>query len=83
MPFTYTALERWFAQGISTLTECNAPDLSVEAESARGWVTEFIMRTIFHGDFPDDIKPLVFTMIRRASMAVIEYQSGRSALIEY
>jgi hypothetical protein len=41
------------------------------------------MRTIFHGDFPDDIKPLVFTMIRRASMAVIEYQSGPIALIEY
>ena len=83
MPFTNVALDTFFAQEISSLTSCDAPDLSDEFEQSEYWVNNFILNSIFRVNIKVELKPLIFGVLRRAQMALVEYENGRVALLDF
>jgi hypothetical protein len=84
MPWTSYVLDNFIAQELSTLSQCTAPDLSKEFDEGNHWVGNFILHSIFpRYELKAEAKPYAFGMLRRAQMALIEYESGRKALLEY
>lgn len=83
MSFTNYALDTFFAQNISELKKCEAPDLSEELVLAESWDRRFILNSIFRINIDSKFKPFMFGIIRRVHMAFFEYQDGRRALLEY
>jgi hypothetical protein len=83
MSFTNYALDTFFAQHISELTKCEAPNLSEELGLAESWDRNFILNSIFRINIDSKFKPFMFGIIRRVHMAFFEYQDGRKALLEY
>jgi hypothetical protein len=83
MPFTNSALDEFFAQDLSLLTSCDAPDLSKEFDQANFWVQKFILNSIFNTNVVPKWRPHFFGILRRAQMALVEYEDGRNAPGEY
>jgi hypothetical protein len=84
MPWTNYVLDNFIAQDLSTLNQCTAPDLSKEFDQGEHWVSNFILNSIFpRYQLKAEAKPYAFGMLRRAQMALIEYENGRKALLEY
>lgn len=76
--FAPYALDNYFAPKLSALTECQAPELEVDA-----WLNNFILTTIFQVRLPMKQRAYAFNFIRRAEAASAAYRAARTALIEY
>ena len=83
MPFSNHALDKYFVQGLSQLKEADIPDLEGEFQQSDHWINNFILNSIFRVSVRTESKPLVFAILRRAQMALTEYQHGRDALLGY
>ncbi len=83
MSFTNHALDTYFAQQLSQLRKCEAPDLSEELGLAESWDRNFILNSIFQINIESKFKPFMFGILRRVQMVFFEYQDGRRALLEY
>ncbi|MEG5065132.1 hypothetical protein QUB33_16065 [Microcoleus sp. B3-A4] len=83
MPFTHYALDNYFAQEISALSECNAPDLAEHFAEVEPLMDNFILNSIFTFPLKTEYKPYIFGIIRRVQMALVEYQNGRTLLLLY
>ena len=83
MPFTNYALDKFFAQEISELSECNAPDLADHSAEVGDLIHNFILNSIFTSPIKTEYKPYIFGIIRRVQMALVEYQNGRTLLLLY
>ena len=83
MPFTDYALDNFFAQEISALSECNAPDLAEHFAEVEPLIDNFILNSIFTVPIKTEYKPYIFGIIRRVQMALVEYQNGRTLLLLY
>ena len=81
MPFTNYALDNYFAQGISELSECNAPDLAEHSAEVQDLIHNFFLNSIFIFPIKTEYKPYIFAIIRRGQMALVEYQNGRTLLL--
>lgn len=83
MPFTTYALDNFFAQEISALSECNAPDLGDHSAEVGDLIHNFILSSILISPIKTEEKPYIFGIIRRVQMALVEYQNGRTLLLLY
>ena len=83
MPFTTYGLDKFFAQEISALSECNAPDLAEHFAEVEPLIDNFILNSIFTSPIKTQYKPYIFGIIRRVQMALVEYQNGRTLLLLY
>ena len=83
MPFTTYGLDKFFAQEISALSECNAPDLAEHFAEVEPLIDNFILNSIFTSPIKTQYKPYIFGIIRRVQMALVEYQNGRTLLLSY
>jgi hypothetical protein len=83
MPFTTYGLDNFFAQEISALSECNAPDLADHFAEVEPLIDNFILNSIFTVPIKTEYKPYIFGIIRRVQMALVEYQNGRTLLLLY
>ena len=81
MPFTTYGLDNFFAQEISALSECNAPDLAEHIAEVEPLIDNFILNSIFTFPIKTEYKPHIFGIIRRVQMALVEYQNGRTLLL--
>ena len=77
--FSNYFLDTHFAHKISSLTECNAPDLSSEKYN---WINLFLLNAAVI-TFPGKDKALLFNFVRRVDGAYTTYNLARTALIEY
>jgi hypothetical protein len=80
---TNFALDRFVAQELSQLTECNALDLSAKFNHAEQWITRFITISMQTPNLDQNKRQYGFLIIKRASMALEEYNLGRAALLDY
>jgi hypothetical protein len=83
VPFSTYALDKYFAQDLSNLSACTAPDLSAEFDQAEHWVGNFILNSMFTMSVKSEFRPHMFGILRRAQMALVEYENGRKALLDY
>jgi hypothetical protein len=83
MPLSNYALDNYVSQQIMQLTECNAIDLSQEFDQADSWIENFVLNSIFRTQVKQEYKPFIFAILRRAQMALVEYENGRMALQDY
>lgn len=83
MPFTKYALDEFFAQELSKLTECNALEVGNQFPQSTSWVSNFALNTIFVHQVGQEAKRFAFAFLRRAEAAFIEYAHARQALIEF
>ena len=83
MPFTSYALDTFVAQDISKLKECNAKAIGESFELSQHWIGNFVLTSIVRIQVAQEYKPFIFTFLRRAEMALLEYERGRTALEEY
>ncbi|MEG3939972.1 hypothetical protein QT995_17650 [Microcoleus sp. S36b_A3] len=83
MPFTTYGLDNFFAQELSALSECNAPDLAEHFAEVEPLIDNFILNSIFTFPIKTEYKPYIFGIIRRVQMALVEYQNGRTLLLLY
>jgi hypothetical protein len=72
-------LDNFVAHKISSLTECGAPELSMEGS----WLNAFILNSVFKITLPAAPRAYVFNFIRRAEGAFSSYSEARQALLEY
>jgi len=77
MPSGYF-LDKFVAHKMSELTECGAPELSMESS----WLNDFILSS-FSRNHPPDRRAHPFEFIRRTEGAFSTYREARAALIEY
>ena len=83
MPLTNLALDKFVVQKISELSECDAPDLAEYWSDAQHWIHHFILNSIFRFPVEPKHKHYIFVIIRRAQMALFEYQNARIILLSY
>lgn len=83
MPFTSYALDTFVAQDMSKLKECNAKAINESFEQSQHWLGNFVLNSTFRVHIPQEHKPFILTFLRRAEMALLEYERGRKALEEY
>jgi len=79
----YFALDKFVSQQISKLTKCNAIDLSQEFNQADSWIENYVLNSILCIQVKDEYKPFIFGILRRAQMALVEYENGRKSLKDY
>lgn len=80
MGFSDYALDTFMAQEASSFSW--KPESIHSAFLKRDtWLDEFVLRRIFHGHVPDDRVALAFIMVRRAVVAVDEWEAMCSAAI--
>ena len=72
-----------FAPYLSSLTECNFPDMSNHDPQSSHWVQNYILNTIFRSRYPDPFHQIAMAYMRRAEACFQEYNLARSALISY
>ena len=80
LTFSNHFLDTNIAHKISTLTECNAPDLSSEKYN---WLNRFLLNAAFIVRLPSKDKALLFNLVRRVEGAYTTYNLARTALVEY
>ena len=80
MPFTPTAIEQFISARVTSVTECNASDLSDEFPTAKDWVSGFGLMVIFTDRPKPELRPFALQFVRRCEMALANYGHGRKAL---
>jgi hypothetical protein len=83
MPLSNYALDRYVAPEMSSLTECNAPDLSTHDTQSRHWVANFVLNSMFRVKVAEPYRAYTFMFLRRAEMAFVEHGHGRNSLLAY
>lgn len=83
MGITNAALDLFVAQDLSKLDRCDAPDLSQHFDQVEHWISNFIFSSIFVANVRAEVKPHLFGILHRAQMSLIEYESGRTALLNF
>lgn len=81
--WTGHAMDAFVAQGLSALAKPVLPDLAELCTKSRTWTASFVLRTVFHGLDRDPPRQLVLTALRRANLAIEEYESLRQALADF
>jgi hypothetical protein len=71
-------LDNFVAHKMSSLTECRAPELSMET-----WLNAFILNSANQGKLDDKHYAYAFNIIRRAEGAFSAYGDARQALSEF
>jgi hypothetical protein len=71
-------LDTYVAHKLSALTECGAPELSLESQ----WLNRFIINSALYQQ-PADKRAFALNFIRRAEGAVLAYREAREALLEF
>jgi hypothetical protein len=72
-------LNNFVAHKISSLTECGAPELSMESS----WLNTFIHNSAYTMKLPAKERAYLFNFIRRAEGACSAYREARQALTDY
>jgi hypothetical protein len=83
MPFTKYALDEFYSQEISQLTECNAPSVVKHFSQSEHWVANFFINSVFGCTIDQKGRAFGFGFLRRAESAFLEYEIARKALIEF
>ncbi len=85
MALTEYALDHFVAPNLSTLSMCNAPDISKSnyALSAESYIPNFVLNSIFHGRLENPTYAYLFNFLRKTQAAVTEYQLAREKLKTY
>jgi hypothetical protein len=83
MPLTNEALDMFCAQEMSSLTSCDAPDLSGAFDQASHWISNLVLSSILRIRIKDEVRPYLFGILRRAQMTIVEYQNGRLSLLDF
>ena len=73
MPLTFGGLDTFVSQGLSALTACPAQSLDDDFPQRSEWISEFVMRRIFHNHVSDERAALAFVLLRRAEAALDEW----------
>ena len=71
-------LDKLVAHKMSSLTECGAPELTLESD----WLNTFILNNL-SCDISSEKRSYLFNLIRLAEGAFVAYREARSALINY
>ena len=81
---TKYAVMKVISNKIHGVTECNVTDLYDEFPSAKEWVTGFARMSIYGNQIgwipPDEIRPMLFLIMRRTETAFSEYALAREEL---
>lgn len=83
MPFTKFALNKYFSQEISQLTECNAPSIVKLFSQSENWVANFFLNSVFGSSIDQNQRAFGFGFLRRAETAFLEYEMARNFLIDF
>lgn len=81
--WTNHALDHAFAPKLSQLYICGADALESSALQRSGWLSKYILTTLFTMPLADPMRQLGFSLIRRADHAAQEYERGREELAGY
>lgn len=76
-------LDRYLAPGISSFTECDAPDVSSAHPQAPHWLANHFLNSVFRGQFPNKYRQFAFNLIMRARVAFSDYHEARALTMEY
>lgn len=74
MPLSAYALDTFVSQEISKLTSCSARSFGEEFPDREGWLTQFVLKRIFHNHVSAQRAPLAFALVRRAEAALDEWE---------
>jgi hypothetical protein len=74
MPLTSYALDTFVSQEVSKLTACTARPFGDEFPNREAWISQFILRRIFHDHVSEQRAPLAFALLRRAEAALDEWE---------
>lgn len=83
MPFTKYALDEFYSQEISQLTECNAPEVVKHFSQSEHWVANFFLNSVFGYPIAQKGRAFGFGFLRRAETAFLEYEIARMSLIGF
>ncbi len=78
LPTNY-ALDHFVAQGLSSLTECGAPEIP---DSGRSWLGPYTLVVEFN-NLPDSDRAYRLNFLRRTEGALLAYDDARTALLYY
>ena len=78
--YTNHAMDRFFAQGISSLVSPSARPLQYSTEQAGWWLPDFLLNSLHRMRVVDPTRQLVISMLRRTDAAVRHYADGRVLL---
>jgi hypothetical protein len=74
MSLTLSGLDTFVSQGLSALTAYSARSLDEDFPQRSEWISEFVMRRIFHNHISDERAALAFVLLRRAEAAIDEWR---------
>lgn len=76
-------LADFLAPGFDDFTDAAMEDLSSRYPTASHWIASYLLSSVFHGEYPVSVKPLVFNIIFRAQAAFKSYHKARSLTRAY
>lgn len=74
MPLSHYALDTFVSQELSKLTACAPESLDAEFPERCVWLTQFVLRRIFHNHVAENRAALGFALVRRAEAALDEWE---------
>lgn len=81
--FSSGLLDSGFAPYLSSMTECNLPDMKNHDPQSDHWVQNYLLNTIFRGRYPDPHHQIAMAYMRRAEAAFQEYALARDSILSY
>jgi len=83
MPLSNDAKDMFIAPGMSAFTSASIEDLSGVSPERDGWVTSFLLNSIFRGGLAGPVKATLLNFLRRTHSAFGEYGLARSRALAY
>jgi len=80
MPLTNYSLNKYVAQELADLKSPIAKSIRGEFPNLDGWISTFVLKSIFHFTLPADRAALAFALLRRAQAAIEDYDEACTAL---
>ena len=80
MPFTKAGMDGFVANGLSGITEANARPVATDFPDYSNWLQNFVLNRIFHNHVSDERAALAFALLRRAEMAVEDWDAACGTL---
>ena len=74
MPLSHYALDTFVSQDMSKLTACAPRSLATEFPERNHWLSQFVLRRIFHNHVSEERAALAFILVRRAEAALDEWE---------
>jgi hypothetical protein len=75
-------LDKFYAPGISTFTECDAPDIEDDHPEAPHWLANYFLNSVFRAEYKPKFRQYVVNQIYRAQAAFADYHEARSLTLE-